>query len=324
MKIRFVGLELCKQLTRSMKHLEVPEFDDSEVRLRIDLWDGSVSGVGRPFGDMRDAAPDAAQFGDGTLAGAANDRFVGHQSPRCTTVIDLARGHAVGWVASQEALSRHETGKPLQPILFAWYCVQRVHPVHAGLVAQGDDGVLLGGAGGSGKSTTSLLCARAGFSYLADDYVGLPAPANGEQTAYSLYSSVWLEEQHSTRFRSLSAHRMEGQQAGDIKLPFAVDEAVPGCMAISCTVRAVMLPRVTHLPATQLRPATPAEALLRLAPSSVLQLPFNQPGPALDRIASLLRHVPSFWLDLGTDFETIPIRVAEGLRGAMALSGGAC
>ncbi len=313
-KINFVGLELCKRLTRSMMHLEVPEFEDSVARLRIDLWDGTQSGVGRPFCDLRDAAPETSQFGDGILAGATGDTLIGHQSPRCATVIDLVRGHAVGWVSSFDQLSWHETGKPLQPILFAWYCMQGVQPVHAGLVARSESGVLIGGAGGSGKSTTSLLCAQAGFSYLADDYVGLPAPAHGDQQAYSLYASLWLEPEHSTRFRGLSPHIMEGQQASDLKLPFAVGKALPGSLATSCTVRAIVLPRVAHRPFSTVRPATSAEALLRLAPSSVLQLPFIQPATALERMASLVRQVPSFWLDLGTDFDTIPTLVDQALE----------
>jgi hypothetical protein len=83
-------------------------------------------------------------------------------------------------------------------------------------------------------------------------------------------------------------------------------------------VRAVVLPRVAQIPVSLLRQATTAEALLRLAPSSVLQLPFIKPADALQRMAEMLRHVPSYWLDLGTDFDSIPLRVADALNDAMA------
>ena len=42
-------------------------------------------------------------------------------------------------------------------------------PVHAGCVALGGRGVLLCGDSGAGKSSLSYACARAGWSYLADD-----------------------------------------------------------------------------------------------------------------------------------------------------------
>jgi hypothetical protein len=58
-------------------------------------------------------------------------------------------------------------------------------------------------------------------------------------------------------------------------------------------------------------PASRAEALRRLAPSSILQLPFISPGPALTRMAELAEAVPVYRLDLGTALDRIPARVAE-------------
>ena len=321
-EITFVGLNLSNLICRSLAHLTVESFADFRPVLRIDLWDESLTGVRRPFGDLREAFEQSIHFADGILAGATGADYVGQQNPRACTLMNRSSNRIVGCVGSSQALSQSEIAKPLQPILFAWYHSQGIQPVHAGLVARGGNGVMIGGAGGSGKSTTSLLCVQAGFSYLADDYVGLPPAADGRQTAYSFYTSLWLEEEHSKRFQWLLASRIEGQLCGHEKLPFGIAEAFPESMATQCTVRAVILPRVvsanaTHIPHSRLRPATTAEALLKLAPSSVLQLPFIQPAIALERIAALLRSVPSFWLDLGSDFDSIPLRVTEALELAM-------
>jgi hypothetical protein len=313
----FIGSNLCNLISRSLAHLIVEGCADFHPVLRIDLWDESLTGVTRPLGDLREAFEESINFADGILAGAPGADFVGQQNPRACTLINFESNRIIGCVGSSQALSRSEIAKPLQPILFAWYNSHRIQPVHAGLVARGDDGVLIGGAGGSGKSTTSLLCVRAGFSYLADDYVGLPPAANGRQTAYSFYTSLWLEEEHSKKFQWLLANRIEAQLCGDEKLPFGVAETFPGSMATQCTVRAVVLPKVVDISHSRLRPATAAEALLKLAPSSVLQLPFIQPAIALERIAALLRSVPSFWLDLGSDFDSIPLCVTEALELAM-------
>jgi hypothetical protein len=52
---------------------------------------------------------------------------------------------------------------------------RHVVPVHAGFVARGDAGILLCGQSGAGKSTLSYACARAGWTFLADDCTWLLA-----------------------------------------------------------------------------------------------------------------------------------------------------
>lgn len=316
-EFNIVGANLCKQVFRALAHLSVEGFGDRQPALRIDLWDEALAGVSRPFGDLREGFEETTPLEDGIWARVAGGEFAGHQSPRACSVINFSTSHIIGCVASFQALSRSEIGRPLQPILFAWYDSRGIQPVHSGLVANAGDGVLIGGRSGSGKSTTSLLCAQAGFSYLADDYVGIPPAVNGRQLAYSLYASLSLEQVHSRRFEVLRASDMGGQLCAESKLPFDVAETFPDRMARQCTVRAVVLPKLAHISHSRLRPATAAEALLKLAPSSVLQLPFIQPFIALERLAALLRSVPSFWLDLGSDFDSIPLCVAEALALAM-------
>ena len=81
-------------------------------------------------------------------------------------------------------------------------------------------------------------------------------------------------------------------------------------LAAHTRVGALALPRVAGTERTTWAPASRAEALRRLAPSSILQLPFISPGPALARMAELALAVPVYRLELGTDLERIPARVA--------------
>lgn len=317
----FSGRELCTLFTRALFHLQVESFASDEKPLRIELWDERVSSVARPFGDLRDGFAETEMFADGILVESPNGTLRAHQNERMCVLLQFEEARAVGWVRSAAELSLFEVGKPLQPILFAWYVRHGVQPVHGGLVARGDSGVLIGGAGGSGKSTTALACAMAGFSYLADDYTGLPAARGTAYRGYSLYASLWLEESHSKRFASIQQHRIEGEMIGEIKLPFALHEACPGRMAVSCGIRAIVLPRIEHREKSELRAATATEAMLKLAPSSVLQLPFIDASSSLQRIAQLIRGVPCFWLDLGTDLAGIAPCVDQALRIAGAERG---
>jgi hypothetical protein len=72
----------------------------------------------------------------------------------------------------------------------------------------------------------------------------------------------------------------------------------------------VALPRVVDTSQPRLRPASKAEALLRLAPSSLfLGLPSGARG--WDRLARLVARVPSYWVELGADAQPAPPLVQQ-------------
>ena len=72
------------------------------------------------------------------------------------------------------------------------------------------------------------------------------------------------------------------------------------------------LPRVVDSATTSFRPATRAEALLRLAPSSLILLPYQGAGHnGFAALVALVEQVPCFWLELGRDFAQLPIAVGE-------------
>ncbi len=95
--------------------------------------------------------------------------------------------------------------------------------------------------------------------------------------------------------------------------------AIPGArFPESVEIVAIALPRVTGRRETAHRPATMGEAVFRLAPSSILQLPFVRGRLALDRLTELASRVPSYWLELGTDLPEIPRHVGRLIDEAAA------
>jgi hypothetical protein len=245
------------------------------------------------------------------LASSADESVIGLQSYHAATMYDRMAKRVVGWVEAHDRLSLFELGKPLQPLLFAWHSDNDTVPVHAGLVARDGKGVLLGGMGGSGKSTTSLLCLRAGFDYLGDDYIGLPPASDSAFRGYSFYNSTWLDPNHIERLEWLERFAIRGTPEDD-KLLVLLDQVFAERLAEQAAITGLVLPRVTGLEDTTWRRASASEAVLRLAPSSILQLPFIAPRQALDRMTDLAQRVPTYWLELGTDLEQIP-RGVEGI-----------
>ena len=129
--------------------------------------------------------------------------------------------------------------------------------------------------------------------------------------------SSWLEPDHAQRFPWLLPHAQQGTIGEDKLLVLATD--LPGALCPErVEVAAIALPRVAGRPATAHRRASMGEAIFRLAPSSILQLPFVRGRLALDRLTELAQRVPAYWLDLGTDLADIPAHIAQILDEATA------
>lgn len=314
-RLTIAGDALADRIGRTLGHLEDTGAGRGPADLRIELWDGEETGIPSPVPYLRDAFYRTWPFGRHVLASSRDEGRLGFQTQEATTILDRRADRIVGYTTSHRRLTLFELGKPLQPLLFAWLSARDIVPVHAGLVSRDGQGILLGGAGGSGKTTTSLLCARAGFAYLGDDYIGVP-PADGSGLlGYSLYNSTWLEPEQVGRFPWLEKRVVRGTEHEDKWL--VVLSNVDGLrLAPEAHLRALALPKVRGGAETRWSPASRAEAVLRLAPSSILQLPFIVPRPALERMTELSRSIPAYHLELGTDLERIPDRVAEILDDA--------
>ena len=88
-------------------------------------------------------------------------------------------------------------------------------------------------------------------------------------------------------------------------------DVFPSQLARVATIRAVLVPRIRGEATTRLLAASKREALLALAPSSLIHLP-NSGARSLDRVARLIEHVPCYWLELGRDWEAaVPRHVEE-------------
>lgn len=315
-KMTVVGSELAERIGGAFSHLPRRLQDDS-VELRIELWDGATTDVPPPSEHLRDVFERTWPFGRSVLASSSDERTLGYQSFGSHLMYDRRDRRIVGWFAGHSDLSLFELGKPLQPLLFAWHSDNDTVPVHAGFVSREGRGALLGGSGGSGKSTTCLLSLHEGLDYLGDDYIGIPPRSGSTFTGYSFYNSTWLEPNHIGRLPWLEPHAHRGSAADD-KYLVLLDRIYPGRLVDHADVAVILLPRVTGERNTSLRDATPREAVLRLAPSSILQLPFITPGRALERISEVAESVPAMWLELGTDFRQIPERVEEAIKAGRA------
>ena len=303
-RIRIVGREMAMHITRPFSHLRADVSDTRTPQLTIDLWDESETDVHcqvRPLNGGRQT----------TFAVLAPDgRFLAQQRPNVLNYYDHGGQNIISSVAWSGEVSVYERWKPLGRALLEWYNDQDVQIVHAGVVARDNEGVLFVGTSGSGKSTSVLACLCGGFSFLGEDYVGLQKLEDGSLVGHSLYNSVFLENNHVTRFPRLAPYIMTGLPHEE-KSAIVLSQIYPEKLSRTVPIRALILPRVVDTNKTMIRPASKSEAL-SLGRASLLELPNKGLGRyGFERLAQLVERVPCYWLELGRDLGSIPQCVEE-------------
>ena len=312
-RFRIVGPGLADDVFRAFSHLEREAGNGASPEasaLEVGLWDEGETGVGVDGVKLHhDLNAQGASFAsdDGTLVVTAR--------PQTRTAYRRVERDLYGWIADHRRLTQYELGRPLHSELMLWHKDRDVQAVHAGLVAKNGDGILFGGPGGSGKSTTALTCLKAGFEYMADDYVGLELSEDGAYDGHSLFCSLHLEPNHLERFPYLVPHAVPGRLPREDKSLVLLSNVLPEGLSRKARIRAVALPRVVDADRPSLRPASTIEALLRLAPSSLILLPYAGTFAAeFEKLSVFLEDIPKYWLELGRGMDEIPDRIAELLE----------
>jgi hypothetical protein len=309
-RARIVGRDLANHVARAFAHLAGPVCPTP--RLTIDLWDQGETGIEYPEGEPPDQTEHIdveSKAGDGMVTGYRGAAVLRYRIPGAVTWLDRRANHILGWRRSAQSTRVHERSKPFPVLLAIWYFDQEIHVVHAGLVAKRAQGLLIGGASGSGKTTTALACALGGFDYLGDDHVGL-GQAGGEFVGYSLYNGVRIAPGHGERFPATLPFVVESDNPKDDKRLVLLAD-IPGVQVTQhAGVRAILLPRVVGRGPSRVVAASRRDALLRLAPTSVFT-PFGPGSRGFRRLADLVESVPAYWLDLGAEVSEIPAAVGQ-------------
>jgi hypothetical protein len=296
-RIRFAGATAAEALSPAFSHLEARE--DEPPSLTLHVWDSGTRA--------------AKTTGAGASYYSEQDGVRALHQPASGVFSVLNPEADAGWFRMPDAngLPYWDYTAPFRHLLSWWLDAQGLRQVHGGAVGTEEGGVLLVGPGGSGKSTTALstlLDER--LRYAGDDYV---AVGSGDAPAvHSLYCSGKVHPDDLHRLPHLEPALADGARP-DEKAVFYVERAFPGRAVAGFPLRAIVVPRVTDRRAARAVPGTRAEALAALAPSTIFQL--HPPArDALAWMAELVRRVPTFVLELGSDVETIPselLRIIE-------------
>ena len=222
------------------------------------------------------------------------------------SLIDTALDRGWYYLPQAADLPYYEKAAPMRMLLHWWCETSGRVLVHAAAVGWDSRAALLTGRGGTGKSTTAMLAAQSGFSFLGDDYVILDnvrGPA-----VLSAYNSVKFRWDMLERLPSAGTLSVNDPQT-DEKGYFYLYETHPSSLAMILPIKAVLLPAIERRSKTTFVRLPSARGLLSLAASSIFQMP-GSGQPTLKRLADILRDTPVYQMSLGTDNEEI----AQALR----------
>ncbi|QIF05777.1 hypothetical protein [Roseimicrobium sp. ORNL1] len=311
-RLSIAGKQLASALAPAWAHMISGENDDAAPALEILAWDETESGVSAP------ELPWAWSELSGTVRlvlppGGEAFRVHAYEEGVMFFMYSVAERKAVFWTKDARQLPTFFRAAPFLTLMHWWSKAQGLRLVHAGAVGTDAGAALIAGKGGSGKSTTSLLCVLAGMHFLSDDFCLVQA--GEEPQVHCLNSSGKLHRDHFLRFPELAARSVDPVPDAFDKPLIFMHEHFPSQVKPSLPLRAVIVPQVTGTEHTTFEPLPPAMALRALTSSTMFQFSPDD-GSAFRDMAAVLRGLPCFRLLLGTRTEEIAPAVRNILNRA--------
>lgn len=304
-RLRFASAVLAIELTPALAHVRGTIGETGALDIMI--WDEGSAAAPMP------TPPWSWQdyMSRGEIGGLDPVRYRAwyHVASGILSIIDLERGRAVFWARDASRLPIYVVAAPFRMILQAWLSRQGLHFAHAAAVGTRRGGVLLAGAGGSGKSTTSLACLEAGMHFVSDDYCVVASEPSPR--VHAVYCSAKASEESLRQIPGLGPSRRDRMGPPDDKALFFLHDRYAGALAAELRLRALLAPVVSDQQESSLEPVKALAAIRALAPSTMEQIS----GPdvsAWRTFTSLARQLPCYRLYLGRDVTSAP-RLLERL-----------
>ena len=226
-------------------------------------------------------------------------------------VIDLQKKKALYWTPDVKRVPYFHALTPLRTIFHWWLKTKKRFIVHSAAVGLNKGGVLITGKGGVGKSTTALSCFGSKLKYVGDENCIISSVS--VPYVYSLYSSGSLDAEDAYKIPFLKPFLANEGRLGREKAVFQLFERGSKGLIKGFPVKAVFVPELSMDKKTRIKERPAPKTLLALAPGSIFQLP-DVGNDSLHAMAELLKKVPCYTLELGTNLSEIPAVIESFLN----------
>lgn len=282
---------------------------DGQADLTLYLLDSESVGWSQPARWMHDVYD--RQAANGKLARAGLRGAYLHD-PRVWQFYSESARTGVQLVRRPGAMPAWESGGPLRAFLHWAYASQQQRLCHAATLGREGQGILLVGAGGSGKSGTCLAGIANGLDTVGDDYCLVEQGEN--VAAYPLFGM--LKQDPAGVARALGDAAGKGFGPLNWQGKHEIHASMLACQPFvpKLAIRAIVVPRVTHAGRSALRPIQPGLAMRSFAPSSAFQLPDGE-HEGIAFAGALCRRLPCLELQLSEDAAEIAATIRSYLKG---------
>lgn len=285
LRVNFAGATVSEELPPGL----LPA--DGAAQARAELWafDSDETGVAPPTPPWPTSA---FQSGRPEIVGFSEPpRLAAYHHEHATlSFYDEDAAAGVQWFRSAKTMSPWEGGAPVRDLLRWSLAPHGAHLTHAATAG----GVLLCGASGAGKSTTSLACLLAGLPFTADDYSVLTV--EGDRVfSHAVYSHAKATPETMQLLPGLEEFAAGARRdwRGKLRLPVA------GRIARSQEVRAVVLPVLAEATGEP-SPVDADEALRRVTAGNIAVM-LGATQRSFAAIAAVLERLPAYELPCGPD-----------------------
>lgn len=294
-----VRIRVAPESMRSLLRPLAGVTDSAENGRTIELWDVPASGVRPP--SLPEEGRFAGPMGAIPWLGTAETAGAWQDPGRMIVAWDARAGTVSGYIGDPAVLPSWQRAEPLRAPLNWVLRGPRRALAHAAAVGrrESDTGLLIGGPGGSGKSTTALSWLLAGGDFAGDNYVLVDLEARGGPTAAPIYASAKADAHAMSMLPELAPIARAGDETLHGKSVLDVRDLRADQPAGPIRITAIVISRVLGGTEPAVRRISGGSALKSLAPSSLLQLPGETEGFAV--LASLVRDLPCFEIDLAHD-----------------------
>lgn len=303
--LHFAGPTLVPLLTPALSHLSIP--DALAPDLTIQIWDSASTGISLPQLPWSTGSYTTTHgefsYAEGRVHYRDTRFEIFYYAGTNLILLDEQSRRAIVWMENAADVQYHETAAPLRTLLQWWLSRHASQLVHAAAVGLEDGGVLIAAKGGSGKSTSALACLNSNLYYAGDDYVAVSCTP--KPYVHSLYSSAKIHADNLHRVPHLISTIQNSEELATEKALLLLHKYFPERISAGFPLRALLVPRITQQTHTTLKPASPIVGLRALAPTTMFQLP-GVNKPAFDMMAQLVKRLPCYWLELGSDTTKIP------------------
>jgi hypothetical protein len=304
--VEFAGEGLRARMGAPFRHLVCA---GGEPGIVIRAWDSESSGVELP---KELPSPGSVYAKSLPAFGADEDiRWTFFRPDPGLTAYDSSASRAVYWVPAASALTYGDIAGGFRAII-TWALASRgIRFLHSAAIGWRGRGALVVGQSGSGKSSTALACLAAGLDYLGDDHCLLDL--RDRPQVHSVYAAAKLHDAQLARFPEFDQYVVNRDRVAPDKAVAILSPAFDSLLPRSRPLAAVLVPNITGGGRSRIEPLSRGAALAALAPSTLLQMAAaDREGMAA--MGQLVRRVPCFRLDLGTDRAEIAERLREFLE----------